>query len=86
MLTPKLRDAVLLAQAAPAHTLHRCRLGWHNRSHAAAGAQAVTTRTANALVDMGLADYDDAALPAALTLTTAGLAEAARAQPMRAAA
>lgn len=88
MLTPKLQDAVQLAGAATAHTLNRCRGGWYNRSAPAApqGAQVVTTRTANTLVEMGLADYDDATLPSALTLTPAGIAEAARAQPMRAAA
>lgn len=80
MLTPKLQDAVQLAGTAAAHTLNRCRDGWYNRTANAApqGAQVVTTRTANALVDMGLAEYDDDALPSALTLTEHGAAEAAR--------
>lgn len=88
MLTPKLHAAVQLAHAANAHTLNRCRGGWYDRSHNTApqGAQVVTTRTANALVDMGLAEYDDDTLPSCLTLTKAGIAEAARAQPLRAAA
>lgn len=88
MLTPKPQAAVLLAFNAAGHTLNRCRGGWYDRSHNAAplGAEVVTARTANTLVDMGLAEYDDDALPSALTLTEAGIAEAARAQPMRAAA
>ena len=88
MLTPKLQAAVQLAHAATGHTLNRCRGGWYDRSHNAApqGAEVVTTRTANALVDMGLAEFDDDTLPSRLTLTDAGIAEAARAQPLRAAA
>ena len=88
MLTPKLQDAVQLAGTAADHTLNRCRGGWYNRSASASpqGAQVVTTRTANALVELGLATYDDDTIPNALTLTLAGIAEAARALPMRAAA
>lgn len=83
MLTPALHAALMLAASAPAHRLTRCRGGWHDRPQKAA---IVTTRTANALVAVGLAAYDDDALPSALTLTPDGIAEAARAQPMRAAA
>lgn len=88
MLTPKLQEALLLAFNATAHQLNRCRGGWFDRSANAApqGAQVVTTRTANALVDMGLAEYDDDTIPSALTLTQTGIAEAARVQPLRAAA
>ena len=88
MLTPKLHAGVQLAHAAKDHTLNRCRGGWYDRSHNAApqGAEVVTTRTANALADMGLAEFDDDTLPSRLTLTDAGIAEAARAQPQRAAA
>ena len=88
MLTPKPQEALLLARGAATHTLNRCRGGWFNRSSnpAPQASEVVTTRTANTLVDMGLAEYDDAMLPSALTLTPAGIAEAARAQPMRAAA
>ncbi|MBS0370992.1 MAG: hypothetical protein JSS57_17560 [Proteobacteria bacterium] len=88
MLTPKLQDAVQLAGTAADHTLNRCRGGWFSRSATASphGAQVVTTRTANALVALGLATYNSAIIHSALTLTPAGIAEAARAQPMRAAA
>lgn len=88
MLTPKPQEALLLAHGAANHTLNRCRGGWFNRSSnpAPQASEVVTTRTANTLVDMGLAEYDDAMLPSALTLTPAGISEAARAQPMRAAA
>ena len=80
MLTPKPQEALLLASAATNHTLHRCRGGWFNRScnPAAQASEVVTTRTANTLVDMGLAEYDDAMLPSALTLTSHGATEAAR--------
>lgn len=88
MLTPKPQAAVLLAFNAAGHTLNRCRGGWYDRSHNAApqGAPTVTTRTANALVEMGLAEYDCDALPSSLTLTAAGIAEATTAQPMQAVA
>lgn len=78
MLTPKPQEALLLAYAATNHTLHRCRGGWFNRSSnpAPQASEVVTTRTANTLVDMGLADYDDAMLPSALTLTSHGATEA----------
>ena len=87
-LTPKLLEGVRLAHAAAGHTLNRCRGGWYDRSHylAPQGAPTVTTRTANALVEMGLAEYDCDALPSSLTLTAAGIAEASPAQPMQAAA
>lgn len=80
MLTPKPQEALLLAYAAANHTLHRCRGGWFNRSSnpAPQASEVVTTRTANTLVDMGLAEYDDAMLPSALTLTNHGATEAAR--------
>lgn len=80
MLTPKPQEALLLAFAATNHTLHRCRGGWFNRSSnpAPQTSEVVTTRTANTLVDMGLAEYDDAMLPSALTLTSHGATEAAR--------
>lgn len=80
MLTPKPQEALLLAFAATNHTLHRCRGGWYDRSRnpAPQTAAVVTTRTANTLVEMGLADYDDATLPSALTLTAHGADEAAR--------
>lgn len=80
MLTPKPQEALLLAHAAANHTLNRCRGGWYDRSRGAAPqeSEVVTTRTANTLVEMGLADYDDATLPSALTLTSHGATEAAR--------
>ena len=80
MLTPKLQQALLLAFTATNHTLNRCRGGWYDRSHNTApqASEVVTTRTANTLVEMGLAEYDDAMLPSALTLTSHGATEAAR--------
>lgn len=88
MYTPKLQQALLLAFTATNHTLNRCRGGWFDRSHNAApqAADVVTTRTANALADMGLAAYDDAQLPSALTLTAHGADEAARVTGARQAA
>lgn len=80
MLTPKPQEALLLAHGAANHTLNRCRGGWYDRSRnpAPQNAEVVTTRTANTLVEMGLADYDDPMLPSGLTLTKHGTAEAAR--------
>lgn len=80
MYTPKLQQALLLTFSAANHTLNRCRAGWYDRRRGAAPqeSEVVTTRTANALVDMGLADYDDAMLPSALTLTAHGADQAAR--------
>ena len=80
MLTPKPQEALLLAHGAANHTLNRCRGGWFNRSSnpAPQASEVVTTRTANTLVDTGMAESDDAMLPSALTLTGNGATEAAR--------
>ena len=80
MLTPKPQEALLLAHGAANHTLNRCRGGWFHRSSdpAPQASEVVTTRTANTLVDMGLAEYDDAMLPSAPPPTSPGATEAAR--------
>lgn len=74
-LTPKLQDALLSAFHAPGVTLNRCAAGYFDRSRGprpAAGA-AVTVRTANALVQDGLAEFNDPHVPSSLTLTPAGI-------------
>lgn len=72
-LTPKLREAALLAFHAPGVTLTRCCGGWRDPSK---GGQSpvVTTRTANTMVDTGLAIYNEPLVPSALTLIPAGIA------------
>ena len=76
-LTPKLREALQLAAAAPGHTMTRCAKGF--RPAKSFGPVAVTRRTANTLVNAMLADYNDRTLPSAFTLTQKGveLAQAA---------
>ncbi|MFN3310119.1 MAG: hypothetical protein ACK40R_00235 [Thermomonas sp.] len=83
-LTPKPHEALLLAHGATGHGLQRCRGGWCDKARP--GTPVVTTRTANTLVDMGLADYDDAMLPSTLTLTAYGVSTAQAAQQMPVAA
>lgn len=64
-ITPKLREALLAlhAQATPAK---RTRGGF------AAGTHIITRRTANTLVEHGLALYDNANFPSQLRATSAG--------------
>ena len=76
MLTPKPREAVLSAIHAPDHALVRCCGGYFDRT--ARPAPIVTVRTANTLVDMGLANYDHPIVPSRLILTPAGVSEAER--------
>ena len=76
-ITPKLGEALLIALNA-GHTLVRCAGGFHD-----AGARhypeyegripSITRRTANTLVNAGLADYNDRQIPSSLTLTPKGL-------------
>lgn len=70
-LTPKLREALRIAAAAPGHTMTRCCKGF--RPARSFGPVAITRRTANSLVNACLADYDDRTLPSALTLTPRGV-------------
>ena len=74
-LTPKLREAALLAFHAPGVTLTRCCGGWRDPSQGAAS-PVVTTRTANTLVETGMAVYNEPLVPSALTLTPSGIADA----------
>lgn len=79
MLTPKPREAVLSAFHAPDHALARCCGGYFDRTPRPflhGPAPVVTVRTANTLVEMGLADYDDPFIPSMLRLTDSGVAEA----------
>jgi hypothetical protein len=71
-LTPKLREALQLAASAPDHRLVRCCKGF--RPAGTFGSQPlVTRRTANSLVNACLANFNDRALPSAVTLTPRGL-------------
>jgi len=77
-LTPKPEEALLAAHGAQDGTLNRCRGGWYDRSQhpSPAGGLVITSRTANALVDMGLAEYDNPYIPSALYITHDGIAQA----------
>ena len=70
-LTPKLRDALQCAAGAPNYTLTRCRAGFRRAGQPSA---VVTRRTANHLVNDGLAAFDDPELPSTLELTGDGVA------------
>ena len=77
-LTPKLREALRCAASAPNATLVRCCKGFRPAGTFAAR-PVVTRRTANALVNAMLADFNDRTLPSAVTLNPRGLALAATA-------
>lgn len=70
-ITPKLRDALLLALRAPERTLTRCAAGFHSPSDRHAGA--VTRRTANTLHNAMLGEFNAADIPSAITLTPRGV-------------
>lgn len=77
IITPKLGEALLIALDA-GHTLVRCASGFHDHGaqfHAEYEGRipSITRRTANTLVNAGLADYNDRQLPSSLTLTPKGL-------------
>ena len=76
-LSQKPREAVLAAFHAPGVTLSRCCGGFFDRCKGP-DAPKVTVRTANTLVESGIAVYDDPAVPGELTLTPDGIAEARR--------
>jgi hypothetical protein len=71
-ITPKLREALQLAAAAPQHRLVRCCKGFR-AAGTFASSPAVTRRTANDLVNAMLADFNDRTLPSCVTLTPRGL-------------
>lgn len=75
-LTPKLREALQLAASAPGHTMTRCCKGFRPAGQFG-HPPVVTRRTANALVNGMLADYNDRTLPSAFTLTPKGVETAA---------
>ena len=59
-------------------TLERCATGYYDKSRAAHPSDAeviVSKRTANALVDMDLATYNNPDVPSAFMLTPAGIRE-----------
>jgi hypothetical protein len=71
-LTPKLREALQCAAAAPNATLVRGCKGFRPTGQIAER-QVVTRRTANALVNAMLASFNDRTLPSAITLTPRGI-------------
>lgn len=75
-LTPKLAEALRSAAHAPGHRLVRCHHGFRPAG-TYASQPVVTRRTANALVNAMLADYNCPVIPSALTLTPKGRAMAA---------
>lgn len=85
IITEKFGDALLLALHAPGHCLTRCRNGFHTPRQVCEVTH-VTRRTANAIVNAGLATYNDRIVPSAMTLTTAGVARAQAIAPVQAAA
>lgn len=77
IITPKLGEALQIALDA-GHTLVRCANGFHDHGaqfHAEYKGRipSITRRTANTLVNAGLADYNDRKIPSSLTLTPKGL-------------
>lgn len=73
MLTPKLQAALLAAFHAPAVTLNRCNGGFFDRGRGPVPLDVITRRTAQALVDGGMAVFDDATVPSCITLTPDGI-------------
>lgn len=71
-LTPKLEEGLQLAFHAPGVTLKRGRAGFFNEAQGP-DSPAVTIRTANTLVDMGMAEFNDPIVPSSLTLTPYGI-------------
>lgn len=65
-MSPATCNALALAHAAPGHTLPRCRGGFGT----AAGV--VTRRTANAMHNAMLAEFDHRDFPSSMTLTAQG--------------
>lgn len=67
-ITPKLREALHSLQQA-GDALTRCRGGWHDKARPGV---IVTMRTANVLVNAGLAAFDSDWIPSLLELTPRG--------------
>lgn len=74
IITEKFGDALLLALRAPGHRLIRCSKGFREPGNW----PVVTRRTANAVVNANLGDFNDRTLPSALTLNAKGVEEAKR--------
>ena len=72
MLTPKLQEALLAAFHAPGVTLNRCCGGFFDASKGAQSPK-VTMRTCNALVEGGMAVYNNPDIPSCVTLTPDGI-------------
>lgn len=72
IITEKFGDALLLALRAPGHRLIRCSKGFREPGNW----PVVTRRTANAVVNANLGDFNDRTLPSAITLTPKGVAVA----------
>lgn len=74
-LTPKIGDALIVALEAPGNTLTRCAGGFRDPAahlYPEGRQDIVTRRTGNALVNAGLADYNDRRIPSSMTLTRKG--------------
>lgn len=74
IITPKVREALLLALHTPGHRLVRGKGGYVRQGAPQAGS--VTIRTANAMQAGGLVEFDQPMFPACITLTPDGIAAA----------
>lgn len=83
IITEKFGDALLLALSAPHHRLTRCCKGFRPAGQHGEP-PVVTRRTANALVNANLGDYNDRTIPSAMTLTAKGVEAARRYEASRA--
>ena len=75
-ITPKLGAALIVALESPGCTLTRCVGGFRDpRGHLypAGRQEVVTRRTANALSNAMLAEFNDRTVPSAITLTDKGV-------------
>lgn len=70
-VTPKTRDALLLAYNAPGGELVRCPGGFGRKGELQAGV--VTLRTANTLQAESLVNFDQPLFPTAIALTAKGV-------------
>lgn len=73
-ITPKVREALLLALHAADHRLVRGKGGYVRQGEPHAGA--VTIRTANALQDDDLVQFDQPMFPTSIALTARGVERA----------
>ena len=70
-VTPKVREALLLALDAPAGELKRCRGGFAPQGRPSCGV--VTPRTANTMQADGLLDFDQPLFPTTVALSAKGV-------------